>query len=110
MRIGLDATPLPADPVGAGTYIIQLILALGKLQTEHEFFVFVHRNRQELFDSSSKPGFNWIVVSSKSPALRLLWEQAALPVLARKMKLDLLHSLHYTRPILLPCRSVVTFH
>lgn len=43
-------------------------------------------------------------------SLRLVWEQTVLPILARRTKLDLLHSLHYTRPLVLPCASVVTLH
>jgi glycosyltransferase involved in cell wall biosynthesis len=40
----------------------------------------------------------------------LLWEQIALPRLVRRAGVELLHSLHYTRPLVLPCASVVTFH
>ncbi len=42
--------------------------------------------------------------------MRLLWEQTVLPGLVKQANLDLLHSLHYTRPYQLPCASVVTFH
>jgi hypothetical protein len=42
--------------------------------------------------------------------MRLLWEQVELPRLARQLNLNLLHSLHYTRPYRLSCASIVTFH
>jgi glycosyltransferase involved in cell wall biosynthesis len=41
---------------------------------------------------------------------RLLWEQMALPSLAKRLGIDLLHSLHYTMPLLYRGPSVVTLH
>lgn len=110
MRIGIDATPLPAEPVGAGTYILQLVHALASLDSEHDLFVFTHRNRSGMFADLPSKSVNIIQVQDRSPASRLVWEQANLPGFSRMHKLDLLHSLHYTLPLRLPCRSVVTFH
>lgn len=110
MRIGLDATPLPPQPVGAGVYIVQLIRALAQIECEHQFVVFVHAGRRGLIEEAPLPGVEWVVLPDLPPARRLLWEQTALPGLARRLRLDLLHSLHYTCPLVLPCRSVVTLH
>ncbi len=110
MRIGIDATSLPPQPVGAGNYIIHLIRSFSSLQLEHELVVFAHQSGHDLLDIPDKRALHWVVVSDKSPAQRLLWEQIALPVLVRRAGIDLLHSLHYTRPVALPCASVVTFH
>ncbi len=124
MRIGIDATPLPPNPVGAGNYIIQLVRALLTLGSEHQFVIFVQHSGYHYLkkaddtpaqvDSAPKsrpvPAPEWVITSDKPPALRLLWEQTVLPALASRYRLDLLHSLHYTRPVFLPCASVVTFH
>ncbi len=110
MRIGLDATPLPPQPVGAGVYIVQLIRALAQIECEHQFVVFVHAGRRGLIEETPLPGVEWVILPDLPPARRLLWEQTGLPGLARRQRLDLLHSLHYTRPLVLPCRSVVTLH
>lgn len=124
MRIGIDATPLPERPVGAGAYIIHLVQALaqecqdaaaridsaGSSPERIELVVIVQQSRRELFSVPAEAPVEWVVVSDKSPARRLVWEQTVLPWLARRCRLDLLHSLHYTRPLVLPCRSVVTFH
>jgi len=48
--------------------------------------------------------------SNKHPALRLIWEQVALPTIVRRAEIDLLHSPHYTMPLSHPVPSVVTFH
>jgi glycosyltransferase involved in cell wall biosynthesis len=110
MQIGIDATALPARPVGAGTYIIQLIRALVDLQSAHKFTVFAHQNGYNLINVPPTPELEWVIVPNKKPARRLVWEQARLPRLVRNSGVDLLHSLHYTQPAFLPCRSVVTFH
>lgn len=110
MRIGIDATPIPPQPVGAGNYIIQLTRALVGLESEHEWVVFAQRRGQALIDLAPQPNLQWVIVPNHSPAQRLIWEQTSLPWLAQKHRLDLLHSLHYTRPAILPCASVVTFH
>lgn len=110
MRIGFDATALPARPVGAGRYIIRLVRALAALGAEDELVVFVQDSRRPLIDAPGLEHVHWIETPEISPALRLVWEQTMLPRLANRASLDLLHSPHYTRPLQLPCASVVTFH
>jgi glycosyltransferase involved in cell wall biosynthesis len=110
MRIGIDATALPSQPVGAGNYIIHLIRALARVNDRHELLVFTHPVGRELIGVAESERFRWAVISGGNPTRRMLWEQASLPGLVEKNRLDLLHSLHYTRPWRLPCLSVVTFH
>jgi glycosyltransferase involved in cell wall biosynthesis len=110
MRIGIDATALPAQPVGAGNYIVNLIRALASVNERDELFIFAQPDGRELIGVPESGNFRWVVVPASGIPKRLLWEQAFLPRLAGKTGLDLLHSLHYTRPRRLPCSSVVTFH
>ena len=110
MRIGIDTTALPPEPAGAGTYILQLVPALVSLDSGHEFVLFAHKSRQAMFDLPSEKGVQWVLLPDKNPPRRLFWEQTQLPLLAKRTRLDLLHSPHYTRPLYLPCASVVTFH
>ncbi len=110
MRIGIDATALPPEPVGAGNYIIQLIRSLTSLDSCDEWVIFAQKHGQELINLPEMPSVNWVLTAEKKPAHRLLWEQITLPGLAKTAKIELLHSLHYTRPVKLPCASVVTFH
>ncbi len=108
MRIGIDATALPAQPFGAGVYIIHLIRALAALNLDDRLVVFVHRSRRELIGEARN--VEWVMIPDKSRWRRMLWEQIELPRWVHRFRLDLLHSLHYTRPFFLPCKSVVTFH
>ena len=110
MRIGIDATALPPNPVGAGNYIIQLVRTLANLDTGHEFVIFAQKHGRELIGELPSHHCHWVVVPDLNPAVRLVWEQLSLPALVARSKVDLLHSLHYTRPVALSCKSVVTFH
>jgi glycosyltransferase involved in cell wall biosynthesis len=110
MRIGIDATALPQQPVGAGNYMINLVRALSGQESEFEFAVFLQRSGREQIGLEPGPRLEYIVVTDRSPAQRLLWEQIAFPRLVVNSGAELLHSLHYTRPYRLNCPSVVTFH
>jgi glycosyltransferase involved in cell wall biosynthesis len=110
MRIGIDATALPNQPVGAGNYTIHLVRALTGLKREDELVVFSQPHGIILIEKGGKLPVEWILCPELSPGLRLVWEQTHLVTLAKKVRVDLLHSPHYTRPDNLPCRSVVTFH
>lgn len=110
MNIGIDATPLPPQPFGAGKYIIELIRHLAQHAGGHRLVVFATpQGRQQIGDLPTER-LEWVRVGVRSTALRLVWEQVSLPQLARRHSLDLLHSLHYTAPYSLHCPSVVTFH
>lgn len=110
MHIGIDATALPQQPVGAGNYIIQLIRAFARGSSQAEFTIFTQRHGLPLLGVSERPGFRLVTLPDQTPALRLMWEQTTFPILAARHKLDLLHSLHYTLPLAYPGRRVVTFH
>jgi len=110
MRIGIDATALPPQPVGAGNYIIQLIRALASLKVNDEFVIFAQQRGQALISLPENDSFEWIILEDRNPGSRLIWEQTLFPQLIRRSGVDLLHSMHYTRPVRVPCASVVTFH
>ena len=110
MRIGIDATALPAQPVGAGNYIIQFVKALAKMDIDYELIVFAQKSKRDLFDIPNDENLHWVIVPDKSPMYRLIWEQTTFPRLVHRAEVDLLHSLHYTQPIRLGCPSIVTIH
>jgi len=107
LRFGIDVTALPPQPFGAANYIINLVQALLRVDTTNEYVIFAKPRHASLFDATLAQ----IVLSAfDSPLLRIVWEQTALPILARQHRLDVLHSPHYTMPLAKPCRSVVTIH
>lgn len=110
MRIGIDATALPQEPVGAGIYIINLLRGLAEQNKEYELVFFLQESAHDYLGTIENSRLHKVVLPDKNPLGRLIWEQMALPNLVKRHKIDLLHSLHYTRPFFLPCASVVTFH
>lgn len=111
MKIAIDATSLPPKPAGAANYIIQLVHALARLPGEEELLIITHPVGKALLQISQPARqIETLVVAPRPPALRLVWEQVGLPRLLAQRQADLLHSPHYTRPLALPCRSLVTFH
>jgi glycosyltransferase involved in cell wall biosynthesis len=110
MRIGIDATALPPQPVGAGNYIIQLIRALAAQESDHDFVVFAQPRGQDMIALPEGSPVERVTVEERSPGSRLIWEQVQFPKLIRVSGVELLHSTHYTRPTWLACKSVVTFH
>ena len=110
MRIGIDATAVPPKPMGAGLYIVYLIQVLSKLDTPHQFIVFAQEYLHPYLADSNREKVHIVWLKNMHPAHRLIWEQTTFLRLIHHWKLDLLHSPHYTMPLLLTIPSVVTFH
>ena len=108
MRIAIDGSAIPKQMAGAGVYTFQLVRALAQIATEHEFVVFA---RDGLFDDLQSK-LEIVPTRGKHPALRLAWEQAALPLLLRRHQIDLLHSPHHHAPVVVGpgIQRVVTFN
>jgi len=109
MRIGIDATSIPLKRVGTGNYIFNLVNALAEIDNHNTYFIFVNSRSLGSWEIN-KENFHVIRINFfGQTSLRLLWEQTGLPLQIRKLKIDVLHSPHYTMPIAKPCKSVVTF-
>jgi glycosyltransferase involved in cell wall biosynthesis len=108
LRIGLDATAIPPKRVGAGNYIFNLVDRLAKLDTENEYFIFAKQEHVHEWNIRGS-NFHFVVSASRVRTMRIAWEQCILPLLIRRYALDVLHSPHYTIPVLNGSKSVVTF-
>jgi len=109
LRIAFDATAIPPNRAGAGIYIYSLIKALAEIDAKNEYFVFAKAEHIQEF-GIHQPNFQFLPVRPTSTLRRLLWEQVSLPRQLRRMRIEVLHSPHYTMPLAAPCRTVVTFH
>jgi len=110
MRVLIDATPVPADRGGVGRYVDELVPALIRAGVD---VVAVVQGRDEAGRRAEWPGAEVVVAPSataRRPA-RFAWEQTGLPTLARGVRADVLHSIHYTSPVIRSAQaSVVTVH
>ncbi|WP_231384239.1 glycosyltransferase family 1 protein [Cellulomonas sp. URHD0024] len=107
LRVLLDATAIPRARGGVGRYVDDLVPAL--VATGLELVVAAQRADVEQFEGSgarvvAAPG------AVRARGARLVWEQTMLPALARRVRADVLHSPHYTRPLVRTVPTVVTLH
>jgi glycosyltransferase involved in cell wall biosynthesis len=94
---------------GAGNYVFQLITALSRIDTTNQYLVFTTTQQAEAL-GVEREGFRVLRRDFRSRATRLIWEQVGLPASVRRLRLDVLHSPHYTMPLRHSAQSVVTFH
>ncbi len=109
MRVLIDATAVPADRGGVGRYVDELVPELDRAGTD---LVLAVQSRDVDHYRALAPGAR---VVGAPPAItrrpvRMAWEQLLLPRLARRVGADVLHSPHYTMPLLARVPVVVTLH
>ncbi|SDJ35040.1 Glycosyltransferase involved in cell wall bisynthesis [Frankineae bacterium MT45] len=108
VRVLIDATAVPANRGGVGRYVDELVPALTKLGVRTQ--VACRPPDAEFYAARSALD---PVISGRladHPAARLVWEQVELPRLVNRVRPDVLHSPHYTEPILSRVPGVVTLH
>ena len=110
MRIGIDARHLSNKARGGyKTYTASLLSALSQFDEQNEYFVYFDSE----VDSSllaPNPNFHYRVLRAANPLGTVLREQIALPRLAAKDRVDLLHCPANTSPLVSKVNVVVTIH
>ena len=109
-RVLLDCTAIPVNRAGVARYLEGLIAGLGTIDGIELALAVQERDRESL--GALAPGASIHPVSPRlaGRGLRLAWEQLGLPALARSIGADVVHSPHYTFPILRRGGRVVTVH
>jgi glycosyltransferase involved in cell wall biosynthesis len=113
MKIVIDASGVSRQKAGVGVYARNLIenLALGNHNCE--FLVIAQDDDPEL-DFSCRANVQMVWIPSRYfriLPLRLILEQAYLPFLLWRRKIDVVHSLHYSFPLFpVGTKRVVTIH
>ena len=109
MRVLLDATAVPADRGGVGRYVDELAPELVAAGID---LVVIAQVRDVSHYEDLLPDAQVISAPARitSRPVRLLWEQLGLPAVVRRVKPDVLHSPHYTLPLVAGVPVVVTLH
>lgn len=112
LRIGVNALYLiPGGVGGTEIYLRSLLAALGRADSDCEFFVFT--NRETTADvAPSRDNFHVVpqpVRAVNRPA-RIAWEQTGLPIAVARQRIDVLLNPGFTAPALCPCPTVTVFH
>jgi glycosyltransferase involved in cell wall biosynthesis len=113
MNVLIDASSITRKKAGVGTYAKNLIEELIRIHPRPHLFVLAQDDDQELNFAGHK-NVTMLRVSAKwfrILPLRVLLEQAFLPLLLLKNRIDVLHSLHYSFPLVrFGTKQVVTVH
>lgn len=109
MRVLIDATAVPADRGGVGRYVDELVPELVAAGVELALVV----QRRDVDHYTRLAPTASVIPAPRRIArrpVRMVWEQIGLPLLIRKVKPEILHSPHYTLPLLARVPVVVTLH
>jgi glycosyltransferase involved in cell wall biosynthesis len=113
VRIGINALLLSDRPgyrrSGVGRYLERLLGALPVALGDDELVAYAGRDVAPPHPSLTR-SWRRAWVSTERPSLRIVWEHAALPVAARRDRLNVFHGTMGVLPRLLPCPAVVTVH
>ena len=112
IRIGVNALYLiPGGVGGTEIYLRNLLRALAEIDAENQYVVFT--NRETGADLvPERPNFRHAPqpIHARFRPARILWEQLALPLAARKYRLEVLLNPGFTAPIVCGCPMVTVFH
>ncbi len=106
MNIGIEAQRIfRKNKHGMDYVVLQEIKELQKIDTVNEYFIFVKPGEDRCLEET--PNFH--IIELKCPSYPL-WEQVALPIAAKKHKVDILHCTSNTAPIWCGTPLMLTLH
>ena len=110
-RIGINAHLLTGNQgyrrAGIHNYIARLLRAIAQANHGYDFTVYCNSDQVLKGTGLRLDSTRW---PTERPLGRIIWEQLAWPVSARRRKLDLLHSMAFVTPYALTAPSVVTVY
>ncbi len=104
MKVLIDFTQIPLQKVGVGVYALNLISRLHEIDRSNSYYIFVQDDDSSL-DHLRRAGFTLVRVRARwfrKMIFRFFLEQFYIPYFAVRRGIDVIHSLHYSFP-LLPC-------
>ncbi|MDQ1610000.1 MAG: hypothetical protein QOE16_2732 [Microbacteriaceae bacterium] len=110
MKVLFDATSVPFARGGVGRYVEELLRELAQLETE--LTVVCKRSDLARFTAILGPACRCVPAPRlvQFRLFRFVWEQVGLAQLARRTGASIIHSPHYTMPLLTQSHRVVTLH
>lgn len=107
MKIGIEAQRIfRRKKHGMDMVALELIRALQKLDTPHEFVVFVKKDE----DSGCLTESRNVKIVELPSAPYPVWEQVLLPMAVKKQKVEILHCTSNTAPLYLSVPLLITLH
>jgi len=112
-RIAIDYTAAHEQGGGIGRYVRELVTALAREQTPHEYPLFVSGARLEDLPPLPGPNFSWHPTRITPRWFARLWHRARLPLPVETFTgpVNLYHATDFTLPPVLPgTRTLLTVH
>jgi len=104
LKIGFDVRKI--RDTGIGTYIRNILGAMFEIESDNEYVLFGYPGDSQVIPFP-RERVTWVVNNAGKYSVM---EHVSLPWEARRAKVDVFHSPHYTLPLLISCPSVVTIH
>ncbi len=108
MRVLLDVSAVPARPVGAGVYTIAVARGMAA-RPDVDLHLLTRRGDTARWAEIAPAAELHPLAPNRRPS-RLVWEQAAGPGVARRIRPDVWHGPHYTMPLRSTVPTVVAMH
>jgi glycosyltransferase involved in cell wall biosynthesis len=105
MRIGIMLRAID-EKFGIGVYTQNIIESLLRLNGNHEYVLF-YKNEKYLGKYSQYPNVEEKFVRASS---KFYWDQIAIPIAAKRAKIDILFHTKFTVPFLTNCKTVMVLH
>ena len=99
----------PARPTGGSLYGLNLARTLPRIDPAHEYVIYARSHSLGELESV-RDAATIVDVGPLARMRRYVWEQTQLPLDLKQRGVALLHSPHYTLPVVCPCPRVVTVH
>ena len=111
MRIGVNTlAAVPGKSGGDGTYVRSLVRHLANTDSTNTYFIFIAPYNRIWFDVQQENVRYVLCQVPNNYYLRVAWEQTVLPIVIRRMKLDVFHATVNVSPALLVTPTVLTIH
>jgi glycosyltransferase involved in cell wall biosynthesis len=99
MRVAIDLTALLPQPTGVDTYLLQLVEQLAKIESENQYTLFLNVADRGRFNGELGENITVRAWSGRPRALRLAFQQCALPLASALAGFDVIHSPSFLLPV-----------
>lgn len=111
MRIGIDLTARLPLVTGVDTYLESLITALGEVDRENHYTVWVNLEDRTFLTERLPSNFRVVARCLRPRPVRLLFQQVGIPALALLGRMDVVHSPSFIMPLVRgPQRHLLTVY
>jgi glycosyltransferase involved in cell wall biosynthesis len=98
VKVGIDLTALLPEATGVDTYLTQLAIHLGKLDTENQYTIFTKSEDRSALQEVLPPNFSIVSYPVRFRPARLLFQQLWLPAAAASLGIEVIHSPSFLSP------------